>query len=422
MKRFEDFPAVFAERAPALVDRIGVTRLLAFLLPTAFALYANFQGVQLILAPIQVEAIDSSQKIGNLALLTVFCAITGVAGLVAGGAVTDATRGRWGRRAPWLAGMAASSAILAVALGFQRRLGPIAALYAALWFTLNFFQGAMLAVLPDRVPVEKRSLASSIMGVGAPVGALIGVNLAAWATSETGYAALATMLVATTASFVILAREGAYHSPAPPRRPLSSSALSSLRGFRSHDFSVIFVLRTVMFVAQFSINNYLLYILQDHIGARNLPAHSGQIAAGALSSLRILVTIFVILGAGWFAARTRRRKAFVEIYAFVMAAANVVPIISPNWLGMLIFAALGGVAMGVYSAVDLDMMAQALPDKNSSGRDLAVLAMAGAAAQFLAPTIGGGVIKLIGYDALFGFAAIGALGVGAAALRLRSVR
>jgi hypothetical protein len=48
--------------------------------------------------------------------------------------------------------------------------------------------------------------------------------------------------------------------------------------------------------------------------------------------------------------------------------------------------------------------------------------MAGAAAQLLAPVIGGGVIKLLGYDALFAFGALGALGVGAAALRLQSVR
>ena len=415
-----------ADESRSIVDsrkeRIGLKRLLVFLLPTAFALYANFQGVQLILLPAQIEAIDPSRKIDNLALLTIFCAVSGVAGLMAGGGVSDATRSRWGRRAPWLAAMAAASAAIATSLGLQRHLATLAALYAALWFTLNFFQGAMLAVVPDRVPAEKRSFASSVLGVGPPLGALIGVNLVAWASGETGYAALATMLIATTLAFVIFAPEEASRISGARRQFKPNAALRSLSGFRSHDFAVIFALRTTMFVAQFSINNYLLYILQDHIGASNLPAGSGRIAAGALSSLRILVTVLVIFAAGWLAGRTQRRKAFAQIYALVMAAASLAPIFAATWPGMLVFAALGGVAIGFYSAIDLDLMSHVLPDKNAAGRDLAVLVMAGAAAQFLAPTIGGGLIKLFGYNALFLFSALGALGVGAAASLLRGVR
>ena len=45
-----------------------------------------------------------------------------------------------------------------------------------------------------------------------------------------------------------------------------------------------------------------------------------------------------------------------------MAAAMIVPALSPTWPGMLIFAALGGLAMGVYSTIDLDLMSRVLPD------------------------------------------------------------
>jgi MFS family permease len=266
------------------------------------------------------------------------------------------------------------------------------------------------------------------MGVAGPLGALVGVNLVAWATGEAGYAALAAMLIATTAAFVLFAPEppapGASRpgGGAPLHRLGFSAILRSLNGFGSRDFSVAFVLRVLMFVAQFSINNYLLYILQDHIGVAHLPAQNAQIAAGAVSSLRTLVTVLTVLVAGWFANRTERRKLFVQIYSAVMAAAMIVPTISATWLGMLLFAGLGGLAMGAYSAIDLALMSHVLPNKDAAGRDLAVLVMAGAAAQFLAPLIGGGVIKLLGYDALFVFGAIGTLGVGAATFFLRGVR
>ena len=96
-----DRPIGTSMRAPASLNRV-----LTLLLPMALTLYANFNGVQLILAPLQVEAIDPAGKIQNLAWLTMICAVTGVAGLTSGGAASDATRSRWGRRSPWLAGMA----------------------------------------------------------------------------------------------------------------------------------------------------------------------------------------------------------------------------------------------------------------------------------------------------------------------------
>jgi MFS family permease len=67
-------------------------------------------------------------------------------------------------------------------------------------------------------------------------------------------------------------------------------------------------------------------------------------------------------------------------------------------------------------------MSLVLPSKDSAGRDLAILAMAGAAAQFLAPLLGGGLIKFLGYDALFVVAAIITLIAGGVTLFVRGVR
>ena len=48
--------------------------------------------------------------------------------------------------------------------------------------------------------------------------------------------------------------------------------------------------------------------------------------------------------------------------------------------------------------------------------------MAGAAAQFVAPAVGGVLIKSLGYDALFLFAALVTLGAGAVTFFIRGVR
>src|SRR5260370_6427574 len=165
--------------------------------------------------------------------------------------------------------MAAASAVLSASLGLQRSLAGIAALYGVLWFTLNFFQAALLAVMPDRVPAHRRSLASSIFGFAGPLGTLVGSGVAALAPDERGNVVLAALLAATTAAFVIFAREEARLAPETGAEPTAARrrlrlTWSALGSFASRDYALAYAFRTLMFVGQFSINNYLLYILQDH--------------------------------------------------------------------------------------------------------------------------------------------------------------
>ena len=58
-------------------------------------------------------------------------------------------------------------------------------------------------MLPDRVPVEQRGVASAAMSLGIPIGIFGGINLAAlMPTTLLGYAALA--FVFTTATLFLL--------------------------------------------------------------------------------------------------------------------------------------------------------------------------------------------------------------------------
>jgi MFS family permease len=395
------------------VKPLRVSTLLALLTPTALALYANFQGVQAILAPERIEDIDAVNKIGHLAVLTTIGAVTGVLGLALGGAASDATRGRFGRRAPWLVAMALASAALTLALGLQTTLIGVMAAGGALWFTLNFYQAALLATNTDRVPERRRTLASSLLGISGPLGAMLGVNLAAAYPNILGHAALAAMLIVMTAVFVSLAPEPP-HRPAPRRE--QRGGWNMLASFGSRDFALAFAFRVLMFLGQFSINNYLFYILQDHIRSEN-----PGVATGELNALRTCVTIVAAFATLWLVNRTSRRRLFAQSFALIMAAGMLIPAFYPNWRGMLAFAALSGLASGVYSAVDLPLMQKLLPHPDNAGRDLALLVMAGAAAQFLAPWIGGGVIAHFGYDTLFVVAAFITLLSGLAMSMIRRV-
>ncbi|HEX7886537.1 MAG TPA: MFS transporter [Phenylobacterium sp.] len=416
--------------APAdAADPIGKRRLLSFLLPPAVAMYATFQGIQQILIPAQVAALDPAQKVANLALLTALSSVTAVLGLLSGGALSDRTRGRWGRRAPWLALTGAVSAGLLVAMGRLDSLTAIAIGYCLLWFTMNFYQAALTAVLPDRVPERLRGVASSVLGLGVPLGIMTGVNVAARVSQQAGYAVLAGLVVLTTAAFLVFAREPANWA-APPRAehaPLGpTDRLRRVAGFfasfRSRDFSLAFVSRAFMFFAQFTISGYMYYILQDHIGAQNLPGHDPKVAVSILGTINTGVWIVSVIVAGWAADRLNRRKLFVGLCSIGLAMAMLVPLLSPTWTGILIFKILGGIFFGTYMAVDLALMSLVLPDKNAEGRDMAVLAVATAGPQILAPVIAAALIGLGGYEQLFIFGGVMALGGGMLVLLIKSVR
>src|SRR3984957_15745407 len=202
----------------------ALTRVLWCLLPATTAAFAVYNGVAQILIPAQVQQIDPAAKVANLALLATSTTITALIGLFVGGALSDRTYGRWGRRTPWLVLSAIATAIFLTILGTRTSLPGVATLYLLLWFAANIYLGALIPVMVDRVPENRRGIASAVVGLGVPLGILIGVNAVARVSRETGYSLLAILLLVTTAFLVIFARESSSVRLRPAETLLPNSA------------------------------------------------------------------------------------------------------------------------------------------------------------------------------------------------------
>lgn len=420
-----------AEQGIAGVKAVPDRRLIGMFLLPSCAMYALFQGIQQILIPAQAEALDPANKIANLALLTVLSSVGAVAGLLAGGALSDATRGRFGRRTPWLVAMALLSAALAITMGQTVGLLALAAFYTMLWFASNFYQGVLTAVLPDRIPEERRGIASSIIGLGTPLGILLGVNVVARVPVPVAYILIGLFLVVTTLIFVFAAPEGRYDAPRVVRARVSDQGLIEralgfvghfFASFRHRDFMLAFLSRAMLFLAYFTISGYLFYILQDYIGTENLPGRDAKVATSILATVTTAVWIVTVAAAGWIADRLNRRKLFVGFCSIGMGFTMMIPIFFPSWEAIIVFKALAGLFFGTYMAVDLALMSLVLPDRDTQGRDMAVLAVATAGPQILSPLVAGGIITWLGYTELFLFGAAMAIGGGILTFFIRSVR
>ena len=287
-------------------------RLLSLMLPTSAAMIAGYQGIQQILIPAQVEAVNAAHKVENLAMLTTLTAVTAVLGLLLGGVLSDRTSGRFGRRAPWLVATALVSAVLFVLMGLSVSLLAIAASYALLWFTFNFYQAAFTAILPDRIGESARGAASAVIGLGTPLGIALGLNFVARVPRVQAYAGLAAFVLVTTFALVVFARERPVARPLRPVAPPSTAPwlvtawrqlATMFSAFRSRDFTLAFVSRACMFLGAFTVTGYAFYILQDFIGVAKLPGKDPAIALSVLGTLQVVAWVISVPIAGWVADR-----------------------------------------------------------------------------------------------------------------------
>jgi MFS family permease len=405
---------------------VPLPRLLACVLPATTAMYALYQGIQQVLIPLQVQHIDPSQKIANLAILTSVTAVTSLLALPFGGAVSDQTRGRFGRRTPWLLASAIASAILVAIMGQLTSFLPLLIVYASLWFTANFYQGAWAAILPDRVPVNRRGIASSVIGIGTPLGILLGVNYVARVPQDVGYLSIGIFLVASTLLLVLGAPEGPYEDADPShaqRLPLATVARQFLSGFAHRNFALAFICRFSLYLAYFVVMGYQLYVLQDWIGVDNLPGKSAAAAVSILVSINTFAWIAMAAIVGWIADKLDRRKLFVAISAAGVGLSMSIPILFPTWYAMMAFAFFLGAFKGVYLAVDFALMSLVLPHKTSEGRDMGLLSVATGAPQLISSAVAGMLITYAGgYVSVFVFGTIVAIISGISAMFIRGIR
>ena len=400
-------------------------RLLLSLLLGNIALFEVYAGFTGILLPSMVQAADPSNKVVNLAIVSGISAIFATVLNPLGGAWSDRTRSRWGRRTPWLIGAAVATLIGAVFLGFQTTISGILIGWCLAQGMGNIYQAAITAVVPDRVPPQKRGTASAITGLGPMLGSLIGLAIAGFFIQTPWIAAalVGSLLVAAAFLFIFLAPEPR-NSPLPG--PAESNSRLTVRTFFSslthHDFRFIFTSRLLLMLGYFIVQGYFFYLLQDyiHIERYGLQPEKGLLIMSLVASAGSFITI--VLG-GFISDRTGQRKVYVITAAAFTGLIMLIPRIWPTWPAFLLFSALLGLGFGLYMTVSTAVATLVLPKSEDNARDMGIFNIANVGPLIIAPFISAIIISTLGgYPTLFIWAGILATLGGLAILPIRSVR
>ncbi len=184
------------------------------------ALSALYAGSGTVLLAQQIENIDRPHKVAVLGVIAGVSAAFALVFNPVGGALSDRTRSRLGRRAPWLLGAPAALLIVVAWLGHSRTVPLILAAWCLAQSVVNLYQAPLTAVIADRVAPARRGAASAVTGVASVVGGVAGVGLASLFTSNVswGYLALGTLLAVTAVTFVLTTEDpSSAHQPVPQR-------------------------------------------------------------------------------------------------------------------------------------------------------------------------------------------------------------
>jgi MFS family permease len=372
------------------------------------------------LIPALMIQINEAQKVALYGTLAVAGSLAAMVATIVFGTLSDRTRSRFGRRNPWIATGGVLLGVAATTMSFTSDFGLLVALWVIFQVGLAVVLAPLFAVLPERVSPENFGKASTLIGLGQllaqSAGAVVGGALVS--LPREGLRWLPWLIAAAMVVFVLLSKEQDNRSVA--REPLSFTAL--LRSFvppKDRDFLLALGGRFLLMLSFLMVLLYQLFVLTDYIGLDMAGAGAvigtGGLVMAAASGLGTLI-------AGPLSDRIKRRKPIVIVASLVFAAAELPLVFSSELPAFYAFLAVGGFAYGMYIAVDQALLAQVLPDAENQGKDMGILNIANTGPQILAPIAAGVIVSAVGFQLVFGIAAVLAVVAGLVLIPIRRVK
>ncbi|MFJ4044427.1 MFS transporter [Microbacterium sp. NPDC089987] len=315
------------------------------------------------------------------------------------GALSDRTRGRLGRRRPWmLGGVLAGFAFLA-ALATGESVTAVTASWVGAQLAFNATMAASTALLADSVTEQQRGSASGLFTAAAFVGTLPPLALSALLprhVDAVSFVMPALAVVVVGAAMMIPERMPLQATPAEPgprRREL-------LRFAGSRAFVAVWLQRFAMQAAFSLAAAFTLYLVIDRMTADTVTATPVAMVATLCGGTGIVAG--AIIGGTW----ASRRGSYLPFFAAAgvgLAAAAMLRAVAETPVALWLAAAAGGLAVGTSLAVNLALAMRVLPARRE-GAYLGLLNVAETIPQVVVPVAAAALLRVGGGDPVSGAA------------------
>jgi MFS family permease len=379
------------DRLPGLSVRAHASNgVLAMYVFGYFTLYVALMTPIVSTLAVKVDSIaGEGDRIGALSLVTGLGALLAFLANPIAGALSDRTTSRFGKRRPWLIGGVLAGAVGLVVVAFAGDIWQVALGWMIAQAGFNASQAAFQAILPDQVEDRRRGKVSGWLGVANNVSPLVGIGFAtAIATMGAGPAwmvALPAVLAVIGVTLLALVLKDVRLD----RADTSPFALGAfVKSFwvsprRFPDFGWAFLGRFLIMCGFASYTTYQFYFLQDRFGFDVPTALGWQLILMLLQAAAL--TAAALIG-GWLSDRLGRRKIFVIVATILTGVGLAVFAVAPQPEMLYLAAVLFGAGFGAYLAVDLALVTDVLPNRDTeAAKNMGVFNIANALPPSLVP-------------------------------------
>ncbi|HXR66418.1 MAG TPA: MFS transporter [Ktedonobacteraceae bacterium] len=332
------------------------------------------------------------------------------------GTLSDRTRGKLGRRRPYIIGgcllLIASTPLLVNTMTIVEFLVGLALLHIG----MNIISPAYQSLVPDQVPQEQRGMVSGYVGGITILGSIASLALAAVLLGGVNQHAFNANLVRHNASiyYIITAtlmalgvlvtvlgvHEIPYeHTPSSVERKKTVAGVAWrlvhhwVEPWRKYNFTIVFLTRTTIMLGMALFMTYVEYYFARVQQVTNFVATTALIAVLALGG-------GVISGilSGVLSDRIKRRAPVICVATLFMGATSFVFVVAPGNLGFWLWplGLLFGLGYGAFSSVDWALTIDALPSLKEAGKHLGLWNASNTLPAIIAPLLGGFIITIVG--------------------------
>jgi MFS family permease len=376
---------------------------------------------------LKVGELDPEGKEFSLGIILAIGAFLAIIVNLLAGALSDRTRGRLGRRIPWiLIGVAGGIPALAIT-GFAPNLIVVGIGWVLAQVFLNMVLAALQALLPDQVPVEQRARVSAVLGTAQMVSPLLGVGLAYGVQALGGGIGLMFIVPGIAGALLMLLL--AWRIQDVPHDELGRFSLGEFvrsfaveKGKRS-DMAWAWFGRFFVILGFSIYTSYQVFFIEERLGVPKDQVVLQQLIAVLIFSVAVAASAVFC---GRLSDRSGHRKPYVYASAAIVGVGLTMLALTTTLPFFYVAAVVMGIGIGAYFAIDLALITDVLPDKErKAAKDMGIFNIANSLPQSIAPALAPLVFLLAGtgnYTALYLLAAVSSI-LGAILIApIRSVR
>jgi MFS family permease len=325
---------------------------------------------------------------GDLSHVTLVGALCALVGNVFWGRLSDRTTSRWGKRRPWLViGMVGGTIGLAIIV-VSHSILFVAIGWCIAQLMYNAALAALVATVPDHVPVRQRGLISGLVGGALPIGLVAGTYIVKAVNPSTAGMVLLPAgigLIGVLAFAVFLPDRPASPEAVPPYRLATFLETFWVNPRKHPDFAWVWFSRVWLWLGISICALYQVYYLIFHLHKSPAQIPSLVLTSTLIGASAILLSSIV---GGRISDKLGRRKVFIVLAGLLYGCGLLVIATTHAWHVYLLGVGIHGLGEGLFLGVDLALANDVLPSKETAAHDLGVLNIGQALPQALAPTIG----------------------------------